>query len=661
MKRAIIFIFICLSAVLSVISQTANQPLVLQSPEASSLMKEVTTPVSLSSGTTTVEIPVYSLKHGDIVVPVSLSYDASGVKVDAQPTWVGQNWSLKAGGMISRIVKGIPDETYVEEEIYLQANGQNHIVNRYATGLFYNTGKLQNSNWNTTSQIENWAKNEHCELEPDEFIFNFCGHTGKFYMSENGNLVSRDKKYRIDILIYNNIPMYDGRMNINPNRPESFTYYKSNMMSNGMSGYIGGFVRWRVSRIMGFCITDSEGVKYYFGSYYKDENDGNVDIYTDLFREIEITADFFSQFFEEEFSTWYLERIVSPCGNTVEFKYEVDGQPTVSFSSNYSVNKMSGSASSGLGWIFGGKVSASNFYAGQNLSGKFIRPVFLSEIRTPNNSIRFNRSNANNLKYNYEFIHTFLARAIENYDPYLLIPVYEGQSPISFYYNRIRIIDYTMLKTCKLDNISIISSISNDTIKQFKFGYQEGNNTRLRLLSVTEQSNGASLPATGFEYNAMQLPGYLDIRNDHWGYYNNKMAQVDYASTSGMENYYNLREPDFTYTKAGILEKIKYSTGGSKEIRYEPNKYNRIIKRNTGTGALSIQSCPEKVGGGLRVKEMIENDGTNSYTKRYSYSPGILNGEIQYYWNNYRGKLLNGNTYTADRFFTNSMLPVSGN
>lgn len=139
------------------------------------------------------------------------------------------------------------------------------------------------------------------------------------------------------------------------------------------------------------------------------------------------------------------------------------------------------------------------------------------------------------------------------------------------------------------------------------------------------------------------------------------MAQVDYASTSGMENYYNLREPDFTYTKAGILEKIKYSTGGSKEIRYEPNKYNRIIKRNTGTGALSIQSCPEKVGGGLRVKEMIENDGTNSYSKRYIYSPGILNGEIQYYWSNYRGKLLNGNTYTADRFFTNSMLPVSSN
>jgi hypothetical protein len=262
MKRVVIFIFICLSAALNAISQTANQPLVLQSPEASSLIKEVITPLSLSSGTTTVEIPVYNLRHGDIVVPVSLSYDASGVKVDAQPTWVGQNWSLKAGGMISRIVKGVPDETYVKEEIYLRANGQNHIVNQYATGLFYNANKLQNSNWNTTSQIETWAKNEICELEPDEFIFNFCGHTGKFYMNENGKLVSSDKKHRINVLVYNNIPMYDKRISINPDNPESFTYYKSNMMPNGMGGYIDGFVRWRVSRIMGFCITDSEGVKY---------------------------------------------------------------------------------------------------------------------------------------------------------------------------------------------------------------------------------------------------------------------------------------------------------------------------------------------------------------------------------------------------------------
>ncbi len=58
---------------------------------------------------------------------------------------------------------------------------------------------------------------------------------------------------------------------------------------------------------------------------------------------------------------------------------------------------------------------------------------------------------------------------------------------------------------------------------------------------------------------------------------------------------------------------------------------------------------------------IIESDGTNLYSTQYTYSPGILNGEIQYYWSNYQGKLFNGNTYTAERFFTTSLLPVSNN
>jgi YD repeat-containing protein len=324
---------------------------------------------------------------------------------------------------------------------------------------------------------------------------------------------------------------------------------------------------------------------------------------------------------------------------------------------------MSGSsATSGLGWIFGGKVSTNNFSAGQNLSGKFISPVFLSEIRTASELIKFNRSKATTLKYNYDYVHQYLYLAAQKYDQYVFIPIYDGQSPIIVnYQNNSKIIDYNILKTYKLDEISVKSLHSNKTVKKYLFGYREGTNIRLQIMSVTEHNNGKNLPATTFEYNNTQLPGYLDIRADHWGYHNNRMAQVDYTSTSSMTNYYNLREPDPNYTKAGILGKINYPTGGSKEIRYEANKYNQVIKRNTSTGALSIQSCPEKIGGGLRVKEMIEFDGTNYYSKQYSYSSGILNGEIQYYWNNYQGKLLNGNTYTAQRFLTTSLLPVSNN
>jgi len=658
MKNTVLSICLVLIS-LSATAQTRYQPLVFQSPEVSLLTNEVKTPVSLSSGTVAIEVPLYTIKEGDINVPISLAYDGSGVKVNSQPTWVGQNWSLRAGGMISRIVKGAPDETYVEEEIVLRANGKNHVTNKYSVGVQYNRDLLQNANWNSTSQIESWAKTTGVELEPDEFIFNFCGHAGKFYMDTNGKFTTLDKKYTISGLVYKNIPMYDGRLPLDPNKPASFTFYKSNMMSNGMGGYIDGFVRWRVSRIMGFCITDDTGMKYYFGSYYKDETGGTIDLYTDNFKEIEITADFFSQFFEEEFSTWHLERIVSPKGDSVEFKYEI-GATTVSFSSGYSMSSMSGSAKSGIGWIFGGKVSASNYFAGPNMSGKFIRPVHLSEIRTANESIKFDRSTANTLRYDYNLVNYHLRQASEFYDRNIFIPVYAGQLPIVRYdSNGKPYLDASLLKTGKLDRINVKSLLSGQTVKEYAFSYEEGSNTRLRLMSVAEQSGSKSLAPTTFAYNTRKLPAFFAEQYDHWGYYNGKaVSQNDYASAQ----YYQKREPDPTYANAEILEKITYSLGGSKTILYEPNRYDRVVVRNTSTGALSISpSSPAKIGGGLRVKQIVESDGTNSYTTAYTYSPGILNGEVQYYWGNYQGKLLNGNTYSAARFMTSSLLPVSNN
>lgn len=75
---------LCLSA--SIFGQMSLQPNVFQSPEISSLMREVVSPVSLSSGTVSTSVPLYTLQKGEIKVPLSLNYDASGVKVDAQPS-----------------------------------------------------------------------------------------------------------------------------------------------------------------------------------------------------------------------------------------------------------------------------------------------------------------------------------------------------------------------------------------------------------------------------------------------------------------------------------------------------------------------------------------------------------------------------------------------
>lgn len=643
---------LCLAA--STFGQMSLQPNVFQSPEISSLMREVISPVSLSSGTASVSIPLYTLKKGSINVPISLTYDATGVKVDAQPSWVGQNWSLSTGGMISRIVKGAPDEAYISEQLILRAAGNNVVTNTYPVGYFYNSSGLSTSTWNTTSQIEDWAKNYGCELEPDEFVFNFCGHSGVFYANEQGQLIVKGQKgWKFEPMILRNIPVYDGRVafNINNPDPRSYTYMRANMLAN-----YTGFGRWKVSRIMGFRVTDPQGVVYYFGQFEEIDND-TFNWYTSNMEGVEINADFFSEIFYEEFNGWYLRKIKAPNGDEVTFKY-THFWPTLSLTKNYSSIYMSGKTGSGFL-----SSSASIYQAGESWSGSMLRPVYLSEIRTNDQLITFISSQTSDLKYSSSTIDRWLGKLHTDYaDKYLYVPVFYGQKPIrkwstsgnfrehmtgSRYY-----IDYGDVRRKMLDRIEVKSLISNEVIKNLKFTYNQTSSTRLQLANLQENT----LPAYQFRYNTTSLPGYLSDQHDHWGYFNNRTPVYNYGS---FESY---REPNTSYTGAGSLIEVTYPTGGIKKLIYEPHIYTRYVARNKDTGALSLASVSQKTGGGLRIKEIHETDNSNVLLKKmYTYSPGILNGKPEYYWVGYKGKLTTGGTYTSDRFFSQSLLPVSNN
>lgn len=638
----------------SVFGQMSLQPNVFQSPEISSLMREVVSPVSLSSGTVSTSVPLYTLQKGEIKVPLSLNYDASGVKVDAQPSWVGQNWSLSTGGMISRIVKGVPDEAFVTEQLILRASGNNVATNNYPVGYFYNSSGLSTANWSTTSQIEDWAKNYGCELEPDEFVFNFCGHSGVFYANEKGQLIVKGQKgWKIEPMILRNIPVYDGRVafNINNPDPRSYTYMRANMLSN-----ITGFGRLKVSRIMGFRVTDPQGVEYYFGQFEEVDNN-TFNWYESNMEGIEINADFFSEIFYEEFNGWHLRKIKAPNGDEVTFKY-THFWPTLSLTRNYSSVYMSGKTGSGFL-----SSSASIYHAGASLSGSILRPVYLSEIRTSDQLITFTSSQTSDLSYNPYTIDNELVYNCNNYaDRYLYVPVFYGQNPIrkwnaggnlvefisgSRYY-----IAYNEVRRKKLDRIEVKSLISNEVVKSFDFSYNQSSSTRLQLSSLRENT----LPAYQFRYNTTSLPGYLSDQHDHWGYFNNRTPVYNYGS---FESY---REPNASYTSAGSLTEITYPTGGVKKFVYEPHTYTKYVARDKGTGNLSLSSVSQKYGGGLRIKEIQELDNNSVLLKKsYSYSPGILNGKPEYYWVGYTGRLTTGGTYSMDRFFSQSLLPVSNN
>ena len=80
------------------------------SPEAQAFAKYGNTSVSMYSGTPNIAIPIYTHKGRELNLPISLSYDATGIKVEQLATQVGLGWNLNVGGRITRSINGLPDD-----------------------------------------------------------------------------------------------------------------------------------------------------------------------------------------------------------------------------------------------------------------------------------------------------------------------------------------------------------------------------------------------------------------------------------------------------------------------------------------------------------------------------------------------------------------------
>lgn len=105
----IIFSYIIISAQLSeedIYSIEVSPP----SPTVAALDKYVSYPVGLFTGTPNVSLPLWHLQKGELSVPITLNYHASGIRISQTASWVGLGWSITTGGQIARQLRGYPDE-----------------------------------------------------------------------------------------------------------------------------------------------------------------------------------------------------------------------------------------------------------------------------------------------------------------------------------------------------------------------------------------------------------------------------------------------------------------------------------------------------------------------------------------------------------------------
>lgn len=212
-----------------------------------------------NSGGFNYSIPIYTIEHHDIKMPMSVDYFSNGVKVDELSGILGTDWNLNAGGMVTRLMRGIPDDRATER-------------------WYVWNPELYDNQYNIDKLVSIARGDGYYDSEPDWFSFNVNGLSGSFYLDEN----------------------LEPHLNGN----EQFKIEFKNHHSGRGYGMRSTFT-----------IIDNHGYQYIFGG---EEHDGDNDLYLEANRSY---RDCFTGPQDKYYSTWYLKEIISPNNNIITFTY----------------------------------------------------------------------------------------------------------------------------------------------------------------------------------------------------------------------------------------------------------------------------------------------------------------------------------------------------
>ncbi len=646
-KRIFSGVMICISMVCFSQSKPAGSSTATPNAVGSGLYGEM--PVSYFTGLPNIEVPVYTIHERGLNFPITMSYHAQGFRPDVHPSWVGANWSLNFGGVITRKMNNLPDEWKSDEySIY---------------GYYYARDRLNNSNWSSTDTLSAMSAaiayyQKKIDREPDEFSFNFLGFSGKFYLDHlgkwrvqsNKNLrVICDEADQINPFFHNSVPV------------SSFPNFKPKVFGK-------------------FTLIDDAGIKYVFG------NNGSTD---GIEYSSSITPPDFNYRLWLIGTSWHLVEVKFPdATGIINITYQRGP-----FQSNFQYFE-----SQNRFWISrcdpGGPANNSNYDA-KGLSGNITSPVYPTDITTTSGTkiiLKFSKSNE--LAYpSSTYLEVFrdeYGRLPSQQSPPTGIPLeyfnfMQARNEVPYYVaNNIwadGVIDNSKFIWFKLDSLIVSNWDHNNNLTNFPFrklffNYRENANERLKLLSLNfkgTQSAGESHDYS-FVYNdwGAAAPGYVTNLTDHWGFANDKTLKRD-PGYGGYEwfggNMLTNREPDEIKTKVDVLTEIIYHTGGKTSFEYESNDYSRYLPINTR----NLTPSGYGKAGGLRIKKITTADGFgNTSTREFFYvtgynptvplstlsSSGILDGKPASTNYNY---LINYSGLAFSLYSSNSIVPLSSN
>lgn len=264
-----------------------TNPIVPPTPNAMKITEFGGQRPNLYTGTASVSIPLYTIDFDGWKLPLTLSYNATGIRTNEEASEVGLGWALSATGVISRTIRG-GDDLFKGTQL------------GYGVGFVYD-GTPLNLDLGYDQFTQTWpppvnSYYYHVEFtladtQPDVFTYNFFGYTGSFTLSQ----ASADPDGKIYI-----IKLTQDATSIQFNSDdETFSIITPD-------GFRGDFtVKEKSTSAAG--IRDTEDKDLACGEdkidwFYLINQSGRLRTVT----------------------SWYLSKITSPRGLTITFNYDVD-------------------------------------------------------------------------------------------------------------------------------------------------------------------------------------------------------------------------------------------------------------------------------------------------------------------------------------------------
>jgi hypothetical protein len=521
MKKQFSLLFILLTMFFSQISKsqvsTDLRP-AIKSPEVNKFEQYTNMPVNLVSGTPQIDIPIYTLNYSGMTLPISLTYDASGVKVESIASSVGQNWSLNIGGTVSRIIKGGPDEGNLygpQRKSRIQTSGYYLDYGLSNLNNTLNTYSETGEPINRYGEFNIWMNDvfqSYLDAQPDLYYFSTPEGGAKFVFNDHREIVYLENT---DFIIKETFNSNTNTFTWNATSPIGIKYsFGANSVSErSIISNVGELVyqyntnAWFLNEMSNYGTNDKITLSYIDNNYSTIINKAPSKITTPCIPSTQNGAQCGNG------ASQFMYFAQSPNGNDANSPeiFSGGGGPNLE---NHLMSKL-------ISKITAGKTEIIFIYS------------LRDDLASLNNSSGTEPITAQKLDE---------IQIIQN-----------GQCIKKIVFNY----------TTAISTDSPPSGLSRSSLLQ----------KRLVLKSFLESScDGLVKKPYVFDYDSQTLPNKLSYALDKWGYYNGVLTN----STLVPMNKFNKdpllfadRAVNSSFAKAGILQKITYPTKGTVSFEYE--------------------------------------------------------------------------------------------